>query len=194
MHVLWAQNIISKSEGEISMDWKRGNPRGEDTIVTELHSVEGKEVKIYRLFCRIYSVNTEWEIITKTSFYTVALWWVFIWEPTLRVLRFLAVGFASSSWPGICAARRENPNGGTSPRLDDKDHERGTGAPYSPAIKKIAGGIYPDLAQGNTISEPKCTVTDPPPSLLSLPSGLFFLGKEQNNFVGFSHTKNRPPP
>ncbi|KAF6376411.1 hypothetical protein mRhiFer1_009602 [Rhinolophus ferrumequinum] len=94
----------------------------------------------------------------------------------------------------LCRQERKNPNGGTSPRLDDKDHGRGTGAPYSPAIKKIAGGIYPDLAQGNTISEPKCTVTDPPPSLLSLPSGLFFLGKEQNNFVGFSHTQNRPPP
>lgn len=71
------------------------------------------------------------------------------------------MGFATSSWPGICAARREDPNGRTRPRLDDKDHGRGTGAPYSPAINKIAGGIYLDLAQGNTTSEPKCTVTEP---------------------------------
>lgn len=68
------------------------------------------------------------------------------------------MGFATSSWPGICAARREDPNGRTRPRLDDKDHGRGTGAPYSPAINKIVGGIYLDLAQGNTTSEPKCIV------------------------------------
>lgn len=48
-----------------------------------------------------------------------------------------------------------------------KDHGRGTGDPYSLATKKIAGGIYLDLAQGNTISKPKSPVLDPLWSLLS---------------------------
>lgn len=56
---------------------------------------------------------------------------------TAGFLRFLAVAFASSSWPGICAARREDTNGGTRPRLDDKDHEKGTPSPIPPQLKRL---------------------------------------------------------
>lgn len=76
-----------------------------------------------------------------------------------------------------------------------KDHCMGHRGPYFPAINKIAGGIYLDLAPGNTISGPKCTVTKPPPSL---PLAYFSLGKSRIIFAGFSHTETQnwplPPP
>lgn len=156
--------------------------------------MEGKGVKTNRLFCRVYSVHTEWEIIAKKkkSFYTLALWCVLSLGQHCGILGFLAVGFAPSSWPQTRAFGREEPSGGTGPRLDDKRPLQGHRGPYFPAINKIAGGIYLDSAQGNTISEPKCTVAKPPPSL---PLAYFSLGKSRIILLDFrTQTQNWPLP
>nr|KAF6374405.1 hypothetical protein mPipKuh1_009624 [Pipistrellus kuhlii] len=195
--------LVNLTKEKLSAWFKsEGNPRGEGTIFTELRSVEGKEVKTNGLFCRVYSVHTEWKIITekKKSFYTLALWCVFyLWAITAGFFFYYYYSLLWALHP--LAGPRSVPPGEKSPMAGlgqgwmTKDHCMGHRGPYFPAINKIAGGIYLDLAPGNTISGPKCTVTKPPPSL---PLAYFSLGKSRIIFAGFSHTETQnwplPPP
>lgn len=82
--------LVNLTKEKLSAWFKsEGNPRGEGTIFTELRSVEGKEVKTNGLFCRVYSVHTEWEIITekkkkKSRFIRWPFGVFFIFGPSLR--------------------------------------------------------------------------------------------------------------
>lgn len=131
--------LVSLTEEKLSAWFKsEGNPRERVRFSRSFIQWKGREIKTNRLFCRVYSVNTEWEIITKkVVIYSGPSVCFYLWADTAGFFLFLPLGFASSSWPQIRAPRREESNGGTRPRLDDKRPLQGHEGPYFPAINKL---------------------------------------------------------
>lgn len=180
MHVLWAQNTISKSDGggrNYQHKLKVRVPQGGGYNL-QGDSFSGREESLNRrLFCNVYCVNMDQEIITRIkkknhpSFYSLALWCVIVgWPGGLCVLQ-LAWDLPSLVW------RRKTPTGGPGFGWMTKTTAGSPMSPVPPAINKIANGVYLNLAQGNTLwTKISCSGThslSPQP----LPLAYFSLGK-----------------
>lgn len=132
--------LVSLTKEKLSAWFKsEGEPRGEGTIFMELHSVEGKEVKTNRLFCRVYSVHTEWEIITRKEvvIYSGPSVCLYLWAGTAGFSDSFLWALHPLAGPRSVPPGEKSPVGGPGQGWMTKDHCRGTRAPISPQLTRL---------------------------------------------------------
>lgn len=113
-----------------------------------------------------------------------------------RALRFLLSSLFLLA-RDLCAVwskegRRKDPNGGTRARTEDKDTVGAPGAPIPLQLMRQQVE-FSELGSRKRTLYTKMYCNRLPCLSSAPPSGVFLLGKGQNSFVGFSHTKPTTP-